>query len=502
MDRSARRQSQARKLRSERGKLILMGVALVVLVLAMVQLAQRSASQGPSDAEQGQAVSRKVSTEAPPMALGAASGEPAALELSPDELGEKFAYMKTDAVYQRIADQDTTLEGAAFLRLLYVVSQEEPAELEAAAEPVDWKTLWDQPQTLRAKPLAIRGTIARIQPVKLPDNPLEIDKVWSYRIRAQDAPRDSQGYLYDVYAIEKLRGALPYDRVTVYARFLKAQIIEPESVRFLQDPDLHVAACVARRLEPLTYLDEPDLPQPIRDGSRPEARAFYYLLHRVRQTRFAQLEAQAREGLTYLDFLNNPERYRGEPVVVQGELRRCVRMALPENILGAQSVYYGQIVDADRKINTFYVTELPERLHLKDAVLCYGYYLKNWTYVSQGNEVLTCPVFVGKRVVRLEYQPSYTFEIVLGAIMVVTVAALFWAYLRDRERQRHLAEARRERQLDRIPGNFNEIARRRAAKAQAEPPLTAQIVEPEPQAPPEEPEPDAPPQDDDTPPRQ
>lgn len=487
MDPSTRRQSQARKLRSERTKLILMAAALVVLVLAMVQLARRSASRGPAETERGKAVSPEVSTETPPMDLGTTSEEPATLDVSPDELGEDFQYMTSDAAYQLISDQDTTLEAKPFLRLLYVVNQEDPEELKAAAKPREWKTLWEKPQTLRAKPLVVEGTITSIQPVKLPENPLGLDKVWRYRIRAEDAPMDSQGHIYDVHTIEKLRGALRHDHVTAYARFLKAQIIEPQSVRFLQDPDLYVAVCVARRLEPLTYLEKPELPEPIRDGSRPEARAFYYLLHRVRQTSFAQLEAQAREGLTYLDFRNHPERYRGEPVVIRGELRRCVRMALPENILGVKSVYYGQIVDADRAINTFYVTDIPERLHLKDAVRCYGYYMKNWTYVSQGNEVLTCPVFVGKRLVVLEYQPSYTLEIVLGIIVVVTAVALFWAYVRDRERQREVAEARRERQLARVPGNLNEVARRRSAQARGEPSTAAE-------APSQGPEQDAPPQ--------
>ncbi len=470
MNPSVLRESQARKLRSDRFKLALMVVALIALVGGMISLGIKATGERTPGGEAPQPVTRQVSTDVPPMDLGVKGAEPKMLTVKPEDLEARFEFMKSDDVYQRISDQDTTLEPGPFFRLLYVVSQDTPEELKASAEEVDWAVLWEKPVAMRARPILIRGTITQIWPLRLGDNPMGLTEMWVYRIRLEDAPKNSQGHLFDVYAIEKLKGALRFDHVTVAARFLKAQIIEPESERFLQDPDLHVATCIARRFEPLTYLDEPELPQPIRDGSRPEARAFYYLLNKARTVPFAEIERIARTDLTYVDFTTNPDKHRGKPVVIQGELRRCVRMALPENILGARDVYYGQIVDADRKMNTFYVVDIPDGLSLKDPVLCYGYFLKNWTYVSQGNEVLTCAVVVGQRLVMLEYERSYTVEIALGVIVVATVGLLFIAYLRDRKRHEELAEARRARQLARVPDDLNAVARRRAAQAAGETP--------------------------------
>ncbi len=470
MDPSFLRESQARTLRSGRFKLVLMAVGLVVLVLCMAQLARRAAAPRAGDGDEPRPVGKQLSTDVPPVDMGGEGKEPGVLAVPPDQLGERFEFMRTDDVYKRISDQDTTLEPGPFFRLLYVVSQDEPEALKAAASAVEWKTLWERPAEARARPLTLRGTVVRLWRQPLGENPMGLEEVWAYRVRAEGAPQESQGHLYDVYAVEKLRGALRHDKVAACGRFLKPQIIEPDSERFLQDPDLHVAVCVVRRFEPLTYLDEPDVPQPVRDGTRPEARAFYYLLKRAREAPFDQLEARARSGLTYLDFANNPDRHRGKPVVVQGELRRCVRMALPENVLGVPDVYYGQLVDADRKMNTFYVVHVPEGVHLKDPVQCYGYFLKNWTYVSQGSQVLSCPVFVGQRLVVVEYEPSYTLEVVLGAIVVATVVVLFVAYLRDRQRQAALAEARRQRQLARIPDHLDDVGRRVSAAARGDEP--------------------------------
>ena len=470
MDAKFLRESQKRKVRSERTKLVLMVAAVVVLLGGMVKLAQHVGQQERTEGEPAEAVSKEVSKEPPPVDLGALGTAPRVIEVKPEDLEGRFAFMKTDEVYQRISDQDTTLEPGPFFRLLYVTSQDKPEALAQEAKPADWKVLWEQPGSVRAKALAIRGRIVRIWRQPIGENPMKIEALWAYRVRAEGAPLNSQGHLYDVYSLAKLAGALRHDDVVAYGRYLKPMIIEPESEKFLEDPDLHTAVCVVPRIEPLTYLEAPDVPQPVTDGTRPEARAFYYLLHRARKVAAADLEATARAGLTYLDFANHPERYRGKPVAIAGELRRVVRMALPENILGVQDVYYGQIVDADRRMNTFYAVDMPDGIHLKDPVLVYGYFLKNWSYVSEGGRVLSSPVVVCKHLVLREFQRSYTLEIVLGTIVVVTVAVLFTAYLRERGRQEELSEARRQRQLARLPENLNEVARRRAAEASRQPP--------------------------------
>jgi len=466
MDPGFLREQYARKTRASRVKLVLMVVALVALAAGMFRMASKQAGQA-DDVEDQKPVSTDVVDRSPPIHLIGEGKAPGPLAVSADEVAKKFPAMANDDVLKTISDQDTSVEPGPFFRMLYRVSQDDydKAKTQAQAD-VLWQTLWDKPATVRGQVVRVRGQVVRIWPQPLGTNPMGLEKVWVYRIREDGAPLNKPDHFYDVYAIDKLHGAMRYDHVTTFGRFLKAQIIEPESARFLDDPDLHVAVVVTRRFEPLTYLDEPTVPKPVRADSRPEARALYYLLKRARDTAFVQLEATASTKLSYLDFMNHADRLCGKPVVIKGELRRCVRMSLPENVLNLPDIYYGQVVDVDRKMNTFYALHVPTGLHLKDPVLVYGYYLKNWSYVSQSDQVISSPVIAAQRLVLLEYEKSYTLEIILGVVVAGTVGVLFIAYTRERSRQIARNEARRQRQLDRLPKNLNEVARNLAARAQ------------------------------------
>jgi hypothetical protein len=248
------------------------------------------------------------------------------------------------------------------------------------------------------------------------------------------------------------------DHVTVHGRFLKPLIVEP--TQRLEDPDLHVAVVVALRLEPLAYIDAPEPPEPIVDGNRAEARALYWFLNRLRQMPFAELREKADPDLTFLDLTVNTERYRGRPVVLRGELRRLVKMQLKENPLGLEHVYYGQIVDKDREMNTFYCLRVPEGIRKKAPVALYGYFMKKWTYVSEGRREIESPIFVGQRMLMITVEPDYTAEIILGVVVGVTVITLLVATSRERGRSLAAAAARREREARRAPANLNAIARK------------------------------------------
>ena len=467
---------QQRDVRNSRIKLILMLVVLVALVSVMAQLGQR-AFRGKHSAsepfEPGEAVVGGKPPGPPPrgegveLEAGAPGKTPNALNVSPDEVEKKFPFITDPKSLELIRDQDTEIEPAPFFYTLYRASRETDAKLEGdAAEMPDWKTLWEQPASLRGKAVRVTGRIIQIWRQPIGANPMGLDEVWAYRLRAHDAPIKSKGHLYDVYSIQKLKGALRHDHVTAFGLFLKAQVSEPERI---DDPEFHVAVFIARRFEPLTYLDDPKIPEPIVQGNRPEARAFYWLLARARAVPFKKLEAAAaaNEKLAYLDYVNDPERHVAKPVAIMGELRRLIRIELPENLLGLPDIYYGQIVDRDRRMNTFYCLSVPEGIHLKDPVFVYGYYLKKWTYISGGGEEVTSPVFVAKQmqIVDIEGSQDHTLEIVLLAVILLTGIALGVVTRADRRRDRAANEARRQRQLSRIPDDLNEVARQRAADA-------------------------------------
>jgi hypothetical protein len=345
--------------------------------------------------------------------------------------------------------------------MLYHVAKEPQEALEAQAlTDVTWKQLWEDGAAYCNKPIRMSGKLVQMWPQPLGESPMKLAELFVYRVRVEGVPFYQADHLCDVYTIEKLAGALPQDDVTFYGRFFKPLIIEPEGR--IEDPDLHVAVFIARRLEPLTYFDEPTVPGPVVVGNLPEARAVYYLLHRARQTPLDQLRRDAAER-TYVDLTTQPEAYRGRPVVVRGELRRLVRMPLGDNPLGLDHLYHGQIVDADRKMNTFYCLAVPEGIHLKDTVVVYGYFLKPWTYVSEGKSHVTSTVVVGPRLLLMTYSKTHTGEILFGVVIAITAIVILIAIVRERARRLAADEARRQRQMEHVPKNLNEIARQRSS---------------------------------------
>lgn len=460
------RERYERTLRTNRIKLGAMLVLLVIVLLVMFELARWSRhaleNEGATAQEQGEAEPPKppIKTQEvvpPPKDEGidvttlTPTRPPVKLLLPKDEIERKHPYLTDPKTLTEVVDQNTDVESRPFLHLVYQVSQEAPEKARAEAEAkVPWPDLWDKASAHRAKAIRVSGELVLKWELDLPENPMGLTKLYAYRIREDNAPTTSMGHLYDVYAIDKLTGALRYDHLVAYSRFFKAMVSEGER---LDDPDFHVAVAIARSIEPPTYLAEPRLPGPIVDGNRPEARPLYWLLQRARDIPFQDLKAKAKRDLTYLDFVNRPEVHRGQPVAVSGELRRLIRIALPENLLGMTSVFYGQIVDIDRKMNTFYCLDVPEGIHDRDPVILYGYFLKKWTYTSEGSYEVTSPVLVAKSMLIVDYGDAGSGRMLqwgLGIIVAVTAVALGIALVLSRSRDRKAEEARRQRDAARI----------------------------------------------------
>ena len=366
--------------------------------------------------------------------------------------------------------------------MLWRVSQDAPEKLKEEADAVAWPTLWDNGAAWRGKALRVTGEVAQMWELALPENPTGLAKLYAYRIRADNAPPNTKGYLFDVFAMEKLKGCRRYDRVTVNGRFFKAMVSEATR---LDDPDFHVVVVVARAFERPTYLDEATIPGPIVDGNRAEARPLYWLLKRARDTSFEELKAQAEAKaetlktqanatLAFNDFTLWPERYRAWPVIVSGELRRLVRISLPDNLLDMPDVFYGQFLDQERRMNTFYCIHAPVGVKHGDPVVLYGYFFKKWTYVSEGRYQVTCPIFVAQRMRIIEYEDAKSGSALgyaLGAILGVTGLALVVAVLVSRRRDRRAAEAHRQLETERIRAKLHPLEKKPEEKAEEpEPP--------------------------------
>ena len=474
MDFTFLKEKQAKDLRGSRIKLVAMLAILVLIIAAVIKYPPRRTIP-----KEGDPVGTEVVKEDAKGILGPAEGKaPPVIQATPKE-GVEPAAIPPATVLQQIHDQHSDLEPAPFFYMLHRVSQDQYEELKAQAKKgLDWNTLWDRPASLRGEPVEIRGTLIRSWRQGLAKNPLNLSEVWGYRIRAEGAPRESQGYIFDVYSIEKLYGALPYDHMVTYGRFLKARTLEPDHY---VDPEFHAAVVVTPRFEPLTYLDAPEPPQPIVQEGRPEARAIYYLLKRAETVPFLELKATALKGLSLVDFTNHADRYLGKPVLLRGELLRCQRTALSENPLHLDAAYYGQIVDIDHTMNTFYCLNIPEGLRLKDEVVLYGFFLKRWTYTSQGEREITSPIFVAQCIVKVLVSQDRTLVVVLVAMFTLIALLLVIAHFRARGQQLVDAEARRQRDIERAPKNLNEVARRILTDLHGEDPS------PKPQDPPPQP---------------
>ncbi|HPD16860.1 MAG TPA: hypothetical protein PLE19_18085 [Planctomycetota bacterium] len=460
------REKHQHAMRWNRIKLGAMLVLLVVVVLVMFELNRwgRQALEGEGAAkedgeviEAGPPVNPKdigqlPEHEQPDLGPLTPVAPPRPIALPKEDAEKKFPFLKDPKTLEEVIDQNTDLESAPLFYMLYKVFNDKQEALRAEADTkVAWTALWEKGAEWRGKAVRVSGQIMQMAEQPLPENPMALSKVYVYRVRAENAPPDSKGHLYDVYSLEKLKGALRYDRVTACGRFLKARVSEPER---LTDPDLHVAVVVARQFDPLTYLDEARMPGPIVDGNRAEARPLYWLLNRARKTSFDDLKAKASTNLTYLDFVNRPELYRGRPVAVVGQLRRLIRIALPpDNILDMPDVFYGQIADRDRKINTFYCLHVPEGVRSSDGVVLYGYFLKKWTYRSEGGYEVHSPIIVAQRLRIIDESnigTDPTYQIILVVAVAATAVIIGAALLVTRARDRRADEARRQRDLERL----------------------------------------------------
>lgn len=481
------RERQQQIMRSSRIKLVAMVVLFLILILVMLELSR--VSRQPEEAhgarptgeaedegeKQESRVDTKGATELPPGERPDFAPVPVGrpqpkLAASKEDIEKKLPFLTDPKTLEQVTDQNADLEPGPLFYVLYQVFQDTPDKLRAEAEKVaEWMLLWDKAAAYRNKPLRVSGELVRTWEQPLGENPMGITKLYAYRLRAENAPPTSKGHLYDVYSIEKLRGALRYDKLAAFGRFLKAQLAEAER---LDDPDLHTAVLIARSIEPPTYLDEPHIPGPLVDGNRTEARPLYWLLKRAKSVPFEELRAKANRNLTYLDFVNRPERYRARPVAVSGQLRRLVRINLPENLLGMTDVFYGQIADRDRHMNTFYCIDVPEGIHDGDPVVLYGYFLKKWTYTSEGGYEVQSPVIVAKSLLVLDYEgvgSGRPLQVGLGIIVAVTAIALGFAIVAAHRKDRQAAEARRQRESARIQARLRPSEKAQAPKQPEEP---------------------------------
>jgi hypothetical protein len=173
----------------------------------------------------------------------------------------------------------------------------------------------------------------------------------------------------------------------------------------------------------------------------------------------------ARRDLTFAHLFEEPQKYRGQIVHVEGRLRRLRRFdAAP--IAAREGVpvqYEGWIFDEALYYNPFCVilSELPESVHvgekLDQQVAFDGYFFKRYRYPA-GDGVRDAPLLIGKTLTLLTAPPPVrespgpmllsAFLGVLGVTAALGVALTLWFRRGDRRVRSHLDAARNARFVD------------------------------------------------------
>jgi hypothetical protein len=196
-----------------------------------------------------------------------------------------------------------------------------------------------------------------------------------------------------------------------------------------------------------------------------EARAYYQALIYARTTPPEVFARSTRRDLTYAHLFQEPWKYRGEIVHVEGQMTRLRRFDPPKFVqgeaYGITDLYEGWIFTTDTNFaNPFCVifTELPGGLvvneRLNRLASCDGYFFKKWRYKDGAGQTRDVPMLIGRSVQLKKEAPEMgsavpfsrllgtAFLGVLGILVLLTIALTWWYRQGDRRIHAALAASR------------------------------------------------------------
>ena len=181
----------------------------------------------------------------------------------------------------------------------------------------------------------------------------------------------------------------------------------------------------------------------IRDRTRviPQA-AYFHLLDVARRVPPEDLEEQGRRNaLTFAHFSAAPKRYRGQPALLRGHVRRMTEIRPIANREGFETLYEGWLFTDESLDNPYViiVSRLPRDFplggNIVENVSFAGYFLKLWTYQAGDDEaekkgtgtIRYAPLLIGHRVVWHPRPQPVTAGGAAHAVMIALVAGLIVA---------------------------------------------------------------------------
>ena len=136
---------------------------------------------------------------------------------------------------------------------------------------------------------------------------------------------------------------------------------------------------------------------------RDEAEVFYWLLDHARRVPATTLQRDADREVQYINLMTEPERYRGEPVTIEGDLFRLYEYEAGRNKYGVTKVYEGWVFTGDSSHHPYRIvcTSLPNGIepgeNLRKPVRITGYFFKREGYHSNGG-VHIAPTLLARRI--------------------------------------------------------------------------------------------------------
>ena len=144
-----------------------------------------------------------------------------------------------------------------------------------------------------------------------------------------------------------------------------------------------------QRLE--THLDKSILRR-VKDNElgirRDEADAYYRVLEHARRMPTRDLERSGATDVLYINLMTQPDRFRGDPITIQGDLWRLYEFEAGPNPYGFKTLYEAWIFTGDSSNHPYRVvfSRLPRDLepgeNLRKSVRATGYFFKREGYAS------------------------------------------------------------------------------------------------------------------------
>jgi hypothetical protein len=165
-----------------------------------------------------------------------------------------------------------------------------------------------------------------------------------------------------------------------------------------------------------------------------EGDAYYKLLEHTRRVAASDLEQAGATDVLYINLMTQPDRFRGVPVTIHGDLWRLYEFQAGPNPYGFKTLYEAWIFTADSGKNPYRVvlTSLPRDLepgdNLRKPVQVTGYFFKREGYASSGG-MHVAPTLLAQRVIPFRPTDAAPSTDAIVPYMIGLISAIGLAFL-------------------------------------------------------------------------